>query len=56
MKTIKRLFISLTLVACILGSSFAQINKSDLKILYVGVNPDKEMTEKEIDTHVQVYI
>lgn len=47
MKTIKRLFVSLTLVVCILGSSFAQINKSDLKILYVGVNPDKEMTEKE---------
>ncbi|MCG8582105.1 MAG: hypothetical protein MI866_19425 [Bacteroidales bacterium] len=46
MKILKRI-LCLMLIAMASVSTFGQIQKSDLSILYVGSNPDKPLTERE---------
>ena len=46
MKNIKNNILTMLLVL-IVSTVFGQVKKSDLKILYVGVNPDKELSERD---------
>jgi len=43
----KKIFVFIMLMLIAVTSAFSQVEKSNLKVLYVGVNPNKELSERD---------